>query len=263
MSASTILWMLMGGLLGLTCYEGKQLIATDYSQTIETPGYSSGYSYLSNTFQTWTIETQDAQNIVKVEIDMDIEFRYSYCRDSLQIYDGTSIAATSLGKFCGKSTDNLVTSSDRNMYLVFMSDNNDDNNKGFKLTYIQVSVPEEVDAIDAWKIVGIVFAVVIGIGIACVTVFCYCKHKSKDRVTPCRINGPDQNQQNVWMTPVPQRPVQAVPAQILPNQAYQQVPHQYPQTSEMQNMYSGNIPGAANFAVAEPRALQQQFYVKS
>ncbi|XP_069129250.1 exoskeleton protein RP43-like [Argopecten irradians] len=217
MSPSKILWALLTGLFGIMVCDGIRLTATDTSQTTELPGYSSGRWYSNNMYQTWSIETEDeGDSTIEIEFDMDIEYRHGWCYDKLNIYDGKTTAATYLGGFCGKSKENVLSSSGRNMYVVFISNDHDDCNRGFKLTYKQIPKEKEGRCRRLEDRQYSVDSSYISIAAICLIIFIYCKCKSNDHVTPIRINNQSPEQPNVWMTPVSQQRLQAVPVQNQP-----------------------------------------------
>ncbi|OWF43814.1 Tolloid-like protein 2 [Mizuhopecten yessoensis] len=190
-------------------------------------------------FQSWSIETEDSLNVVEVMIDTDIET----CCDSLELFDGPNSEADSLGIFRGTYSGNKVTSSGRQMYVVFRSDSSVQR-RGFRLAYKQVDEKKVI-----WMIVGIVLAVLITILSVCLILFLCGVCKSKDQVASIRPNY-GQHQQPVWMIPRPQNHVQVVPGQFVPPPTYQDVTYQNQQAMDMQDMDRGVRPGTADMAMS-------------
>ncbi|XP_021367069.1 uncharacterized protein LOC110459233 [Mizuhopecten yessoensis] len=234
---------MIGGYISLTCLECKKLTATDTSQTIETHGYSFGLQYSRFMYETWSIETLDSSAVVEVEIDMDIEPSLGCWYDSLQIFDGSNSGEDSLGTFCGTSSDNTVTSSGREMYVVFQSDGSLQM-RGFKLIYKQVKQKYAI-----WMTVGIVLAVFTTILSVCLILFLCGVCKSKNEVSPISLNNA-QHQQPVWMIPRPHNHLQVVPGQFVPPPTYQDVTYQNQQAMEMQDMNRRILQGTADIAMA-------------
>ncbi|XP_033743865.1 tolloid-like protein 2 [Pecten maximus] len=182
--------VLVTGVFGHTCHEGTDLIATDTQQVIETPGFSNLMASSSYLFEACYIETKDPMNIIQVEIDVDMNAHTSCYFDSIQIFDGPSSGAASLGKFCGTSSGISRLSSGRDMYIVFIGHGSHNylKKRGFKLKYKQIK-----DESAIWVICGAVLGVVFIVASICLGIFIFFMCKSKDQVIPSAPGKPSKS----------------------------------------------------------------------
>ncbi|XP_070174131.1 cubilin-like [Littorina saxatilis] len=105
---------------------------TDYNGVIESPNYPLPYPH--NGQCSWIIDTTNGNtlNITFATFSME---SHSSCRyDYVELLDGESSSSTSLGKFCGSSIPDLVTSTSDKVRVNFVSDSSLAGN-GFRLEY--------------------------------------------------------------------------------------------------------------------------------
>lgn len=100
--------------------------------TIKSPNYPSKYP--RNADCSWTVVAPLGYKIT-LRFDEFLMEKNGKCnKDWLEVYDGASIAASMIGKYCGLTKPPTITSSGHKLFLQFHS-NRAVQHKGFRATY--------------------------------------------------------------------------------------------------------------------------------
>lgn len=103
-------------------------------------GYDAGHHYGKHIRCTWTIEAPVGWLVEVVAETFQLESTGSCYNDYLTLYDGPFTNATELGKFCGTSTFLPISSTERFLTLLFVTNSYNQYN-GFKLYYNFTQTP--------------------------------------------------------------------------------------------------------------------------
>ena len=99
--------------------------------SIRSPNYPNKYPARSDC--SWTISAPPGHKIVLDFRDFRLQ-QNDPCRDWLDIYDGSSIRETKVGRYCGSVKPLPVTSSGHNLHIRFKSDDFIED-RGFRARY--------------------------------------------------------------------------------------------------------------------------------
>ncbi|XP_067665916.1 cubilin-like [Haliotis asinina] len=91
------------------------------------------FNYPSNIESTWTIQTNDYNQVKIAVIDSRLENSVGCSNDYVEAFDGSDSSAASLGRWCGESQPNK-TSSGSFMFLIFRT-NSHTSGSGFRILY--------------------------------------------------------------------------------------------------------------------------------
>ena len=99
--------------------------------TIRGPGWPSRYP--NNALKCWRIKSLYTTKVVRLTIEtLSMQFCSGCSCDSIEVFDGSSVYSTSLGKFC--SGRRVITSTGQYLYVKFSSDSTITGN-AFTATY--------------------------------------------------------------------------------------------------------------------------------
>lgn len=109
------------------------MTATSTPQYISSPNYPQNYP-LSVTC-TWVISASNFHSIELQFTDFALEDGYGFCTaDYVELRDGATSAATSLGRFCDTRSPFTLHTSGSSLFLSFVSDSSIVK-KGFRASY--------------------------------------------------------------------------------------------------------------------------------
>ncbi|CAM9270170.1 unnamed protein product, partial [Lampetra planeri] len=116
--------------------EGCGETFTSPSGTITTPGHPTNYPHGTNC--TWYISV-DPGNLIRLTFDsFNLEYHSGCNYDYLEVYDnGTVQTGAKIGRFCGRSVPPSITSTDRLLTLLFVSDSSLAT-EGFSASYTSI-----------------------------------------------------------------------------------------------------------------------------
>ncbi|KAH3738368.1 hypothetical protein DPMN_045002 [Dreissena polymorpha] len=113
---------------------GSQLFLTDNNgQFSSHTGMNNGHNYGKNLNCIWRVQAPEGLKVELVAKSFNLESDPSCSYDFVELFDGDSINAPSLGKFCG-SVFNPITSNQRYMTINFITDDNEQHT-GFTMFY--------------------------------------------------------------------------------------------------------------------------------
>lgn len=124
----------LSGWSGATCTETSVpcgAYITGLSGSFEFPG--QGQEYPHGVSCAWQIDTADDKVIHLYFERFDIEYHQDCQYDFLQVNDGPTASAQSLGRFCGSQADNITSTHDT-LYIWFFSDSSF-SGTGFKIVW--------------------------------------------------------------------------------------------------------------------------------
>ncbi|KAH3873470.1 membrane frizzled-related protein-like [Dreissena polymorpha] len=103
---------------------GSQLfLTTNFGQISSHGGFNNSHNYGKNMNCIWRVQAPEGQNVELVAKDFDVEADPSCGYDYVELFDGDSVNAPSLGKFCG-SVFKPISSTQRYLTLIFVTDDN-------------------------------------------------------------------------------------------------------------------------------------------
>ncbi|XP_062900253.1 cubilin isoform X2 [Mobula hypostoma] len=113
---------------------GSYIVTNDTGGAITSPRYPN--NYLDNQNCSWIIQAQKPFKHVTISFtDFAIENNVADCSaDVLQILDGDNLAAPSVGRYCGNTIPDPITSSSNALFVNFIS-NDVISFRGFRATY--------------------------------------------------------------------------------------------------------------------------------
>ncbi|RVE59186.1 hypothetical protein OJAV_G00201620 [Oryzias javanicus] len=117
--------------------EGCGDTLTGPSGTITSPGHPTSYPHGANC--TWFISVQPG-NLIRLSFhSFNLEYHYDCNYDYLEVYDnGTVETGTKIGRYCGRSVPPSITSSERQLTLLFVSDYSL-SSEGFSASYVSIN----------------------------------------------------------------------------------------------------------------------------
>ncbi|BFZ22228.1 hypothetical protein BsWGS_25267 [Bradybaena similaris] len=105
---------------------------TDPSGYITSPGYPTGPP--TNVYSTWTITVAPGNTVTLRNFS---SYGLKDCGiDFVEMYDGSHAGANRIGHYCGKNLPNMISSTDKSMYVVYSSLKNT-TEKGFNGSYVE------------------------------------------------------------------------------------------------------------------------------
>ncbi|KAF6722152.1 Cubilin [Oryzias melastigma] len=117
--------------------EGCGDTLTGPSGTITSPGHPTSYPHGANC--TWFISVQPG-NLIRLSFNsFNLEYHYDCNYDYLEVYDnGTVETGKKIGRYCGRSVPPSITSSERQLTLLFVSDYSL-STEGFSASYVSIN----------------------------------------------------------------------------------------------------------------------------
>ncbi|XP_037612385.1 cubilin [Sebastes umbrosus] len=117
--------------------EGCGDTLTSPSGTIRSPGHPNNYPHGANC--TWFISVTPG-NLIRLSFDsFNLEYHLNCNYDYLEVYDnGTAQTGTKIGRYCGRSLPPSITSTDRQLTLLFVTDSSL-STEGFSANYVSIN----------------------------------------------------------------------------------------------------------------------------
>ncbi|XP_070559109.1 bone morphogenetic protein 1-like [Ptychodera flava] len=115
---------------------------TDQNATIKSPNYPNQYDkYIQCSY---TINTLNG-SLVKVKFSaFEIQDSPNCSSDRLLVYDGDGSTAPLIGKYCGRKIDDVIISSGKSLYAVFLTDSAI-SSRGFKADVVVIKDSKDID----------------------------------------------------------------------------------------------------------------------
>ncbi|XP_025104688.1 deleted in malignant brain tumors 1 protein-like isoform X4 [Pomacea canaliculata] len=179
----------------------EELSLTAWSSTEYLQYPTASASYPNNADRGWLIKTSDYDIGYTVHVTftfVDTEYSSNCANDYIEVFDGSSVSSSSLGKLCGSTTRDFYGTWS-SMYIRFHS-NGAVTGRGFNLTYqaVKKAVNKAVNEDTSPRIVsaGIIAGPVVGgvVGIVCVVyaltscIRCRRKQSTRNDTTNTHIN---------------------------------------------------------------------------